>query len=151
MQKYHTISTRILAIMGVLFFFQLLLIYFSIDQSKALIWNLNQASNVELPATKALSNADMMHDGIRAVVLDALYSYQLKKYDTLSEIYNEAKEKSKLFIEQVEILEKLPLKVSTLENFLWIKLLNNIMNKQTWKTELKKLKSCYQFEQITKL
>lgn len=110
MNRPRTISFRILSLIFILFCTQACLMYFSIDQSRALIRNLTQVSQVELPATKALSNADMMHDGIRAVVLEGFYNDFLGKHELLPEVVREAEEKSKFFLEQMSLLESLPLK-----------------------------------------
>lgn len=69
--------------------------------------------NVQLPAIHNMTLADMMHDGMRSVVLASLVAAERQDVETLNSIKKEASEKSKDFKKYLEVLGSLPLHAET--------------------------------------
>jgi methyl-accepting chemotaxis protein len=104
-----SIKARIVTLIMALVIGQVALISVAVDRSHSLLQNLTNVTQVELPASRHLTLADMMHDGIRAVVLEALYDFEIKALDEIPEVEKEAKEKRDLMVETFESLKKVPL------------------------------------------
>jgi len=82
---------------------------FTFWHSAAIYTLLQDTSTKKLPAIRNMVQADMLHDGLRAVVVESLYA-KLKGEDSkISDLLNEANEKSKDFHQHIESLEGLEL------------------------------------------
>ncbi|KYG69174.1 hypothetical protein AZI87_08140 [Bdellovibrio bacteriovorus] len=84
----------------------------SFVNSTKLMNQFDNVANVQLPAVRNMTLADMMHDGLRSVVLASLLAAE-NNPEQLKEIKTEAQEKSEEFQQYLEALEKLPLNDNT--------------------------------------
>lgn len=76
---------------------------------------LDQTANQQLPAIRHMVLADMLHDGLRAVVVDSLYSGLKKDSKALANCVKEKNDKTKEFHEHIETLLKLGLSKPTVD------------------------------------
>ena len=109
MKKVVSLKVRLGILICTLLMAQAVLVFVAYNRAKSLLASLHHVSELELPATRSLTYADMMHDGIRAVVLEGLVADSKGEQGKLAEIEKEAKEKSGIFIENIEKLEGLEL------------------------------------------
>lgn len=79
----------------------------SLYNTKSMQAQIKQVTEHNLPAVRNITLADMMHDGIRAVVLEAMLSSERNEKDKLEELSKEVHEKGNDFISYVEELEKI--------------------------------------------
>lgn len=86
---------------------------FSYFNSSRLMSDFDNVADVQLPAVRNMTLADMMHDGLRSVVLASLVAAEEKNQTQLVEIQKEALEKSEEFKKYLTTLEALPLNPST--------------------------------------
>lgn len=100
---------RLFLLIGILIFAQASLIYVATTKSKALLTTLNQETNVILPATRDLTVADMMHDGLRAMVFEALYNQETNTIESLPELKKESAVKGEKFVSLIKDLQSLNL------------------------------------------
>ena len=114
--KVYSLRFRMFLLIFILLFCQAVLVGVAVVESRSLLGSLQNVSEVQLPATKYLTYSDMMHDGLRAVVLEALYSDLKNQRELLPDIEKEAKEKSANFVEYIEKLEGLRLSEETLKH-----------------------------------
>ena len=70
---------------------------------------LEKVSKVDVTVIRNLTNADMLHDGLRAVVMESIVAKSFSETDKISELKKEVKEKGVQFIGYFNELEKLPL------------------------------------------
>lgn len=82
-------------------------INFYSSQAKAKLFH--HVAKIELPAVRAMTLADMMHDGLRAVAMAAILESAKGNKEALVELLAEAREKAQSFREQLQVLEKLEL------------------------------------------
>lgn len=75
--------------------------------------DLSQVTEHNMPAIKDITLADMMHDGIRAVVLEAILSSEHNDKAKLNELSKEVHEKGNDFISHIESLKKIKFSVQT--------------------------------------
>lgn len=73
----------------------------------------DNVADVQLPAVRYMTLADMMHDGLRSVALAALVAAESKDQATLKATIDEAKEKAEEFEKYLSELEKLSLNGAT--------------------------------------
>lgn len=85
----------------------------SFQKSGQILKNLDNVSQTQLPAIRNMTLADMMHDGLRAVVFNALYAMEDKKSEELAELIKEADEKSQNFSNYLTSLQQLPIHSET--------------------------------------
>jgi methyl-accepting chemotaxis protein len=71
--------------------------------------DLGHATKVSFPAIQEMTLADMMHDGMRAVVVESLLFSVKGERESLASLATEAEEKSAEFQAHIDALEKLPL------------------------------------------
>lgn len=83
--------------------------------NKELGKNLDNISNVQLPAISNMRLADMMHDGLRAVVYRALYITDRASTEDKKEVAQELDEMSKAILSYVEEIDKLDVNPDTKE------------------------------------
>lgn len=81
--------------------------------SKKLAENFDNVASVQLPAVRNMTLADMMHDGLRSVVLASLLAAEGNDANELSAIAKEASEKSDDFKQYLANLEGLNLNENT--------------------------------------
>lgn len=81
--------------------------------STRLMNQFDNVANVQLPAVRNMTLADMMHDGLRSVVLASLVAAETGDTQGLKEIQKEAEEKSADFSKYLTTLESLPLNAET--------------------------------------
>jgi methyl-accepting chemotaxis protein len=81
--------------------------------AKKLMGELNRVAEVQLPAVRNMTLADMMHDGLRAVVLEAKLGAMEKNSEQIADAQKEFTEMSGNFKEYMQNLEALPLNPST--------------------------------------
>ncbi len=73
----------------------------------------DNVANVQLPAVRSMTLADMMHDGLRGVVMEALLQSTQGHKDKLDELAKEIGEKSADFEKYLGELDQLPLQEQT--------------------------------------
>lgn len=81
--------------------------------STSLMRQFDNVANVQLPAVRNMTLADMMHDGLRSVVLASLLAAERQQQDQMQEILKETDEKSEEFQTYLKALEELPLNPET--------------------------------------
>lgn len=86
---------------------------FSYVKSGQLLDSLNNVSKTQLPATRNMLMADMMHDGLRAVVYNAIVAAEHKNAEELAELVKEAEEKGSNFNTYINNLGELDIKQGT--------------------------------------
>jgi methyl-accepting chemotaxis protein len=86
-----------------------------------LMGDLDDVATTQLPAVKNMTYADMMHDGIRGVVLDGFFAKNEGDLGRLEELKKELDEKVGLFHSNIKDLEALKIKPSTLEAIVKVK------------------------------
>lgn len=74
---------------------------------------LEKVSKVDVTVMRNLTNADMLHDGMRAVVMEAIVAKNYNETNKLLELKNEVKEKGFRFIGYFNELEKLQAEVQS--------------------------------------
>ncbi|MBS1986079.1 MAG: MCP four helix bundle domain-containing protein [Bdellovibrionales bacterium] len=75
--------------------------------------NIDELSDVDLPATKNMALLDMMHDGLRAVAFRAVLVAPAKDEAALKEVRDEYKEMSESVTKYLDTLNKLPIAPET--------------------------------------
>lgn len=85
----------------------------SFINSTSLMGQFDNVANVQLPAVRNMTLADMMHDGLRAVVLASLLASENNDAKALEEIKKESEEKAADFKKYLAVLESLPLNAET--------------------------------------
>ncbi|MEK2643898.1 HAMP domain-containing methyl-accepting chemotaxis protein [Bdellovibrio sp. BCCA] len=85
----------------------------SFINSTRLMTQFDNVANVQLPAVRNMTLADMMHDGLRSVVLASLLSAESGEASELKNIQKESEEKSEEFKKYLSALEALPLNAET--------------------------------------
>lgn len=108
-----TLQLRIVLMVGFLMCCILFLLWFSYKQINAVFYQLEDVSQVQLPASKNMTNADMMHDGIRGVVMNAFVAHYENNFSRLEELKKEVIEKVDSFNGYIQELEKLKIKENT--------------------------------------
>ncbi len=81
--------------------------------STRLMNQFDNVANVQMPAVRNMTLADMMHDGLRSVVLASLLASQNGDLAELKNIQQESIEKSSDFKKYLSTLESLPLNLKT--------------------------------------
>lgn len=81
--------------------------------STRLMSQFDNVANVQMPAVRNMTLADMMHDGLRSVVLASLLAAQNGDLAELKNIKEESIEKSQDFKKYLTTLESLPLNSNT--------------------------------------
>lgn len=105
--------------------------FFSYTKSGQLINSLDDLAKTQLPATRNMLLADMMHDGLRAVVYNAIIAEQQKNTAELNELVKEVEEKGKEFTTYINNLSELGIKPATHEAINQVKPLLSVYAKQT--------------------
>lgn len=82
---------------------------FSLIQSSRLFAMVDHTANRQVPAVRHMVTADMLHDGLRAVVIEGYLASIKKDQKRINELVAEAKEKSKEFHEHLAKIENLGL------------------------------------------
>lgn len=85
----------------------------SFINSTKLMRDFDNVAEVQLPAVRNMTLADMMHDGLRSVVLASLLAAASNDQESLKQITEESKEKAEDFQKYLSELEKLPLNPDT--------------------------------------
>jgi methyl-accepting chemotaxis protein len=85
----------------------------SFFKSGQILGHLNNVSNTQLPAIRNMTLADMMHDGLRAVVYNSLVAADANNTDELKELKAEADEKGADFAKYIMNLDKLDINETT--------------------------------------
>ncbi len=75
---------------------------------------LDETVNTQLPAVRYMTLADMLHDSLRAIAIEAIYKAEKKETSEVAEIAKEKDEKIKDFHEYIEKLLALHLSPKTL-------------------------------------
>ncbi len=104
---------------------------FSYTKSGQLLNSITDLSKTQLPATRNMLLADMMHDGMRAVVYNAIVAAESKNVDELASLVKEAEEKGKEFNTYINNLGELGIKPATRDAINQVKPLLVIYAKQT--------------------
>ncbi|WP_374034592.1 methyl-accepting chemotaxis protein [Bdellovibrio bacteriovorus] len=81
--------------------------------STTLMNQFDNVAKVQLPAVRNMTLADMMHDGLRSVVLASLLAAEGNEAENLKAIAQETEEKAGDFQRYLQALEELPLNEST--------------------------------------
>lgn len=100
---------RLFLLIGVLIFAQASLVYVATTKSSSLLSTLNRQTNIILPATRDLTVADMMHDGLRALVFEALYSQETNNLEVIPDLKKESTEMGAKFATLIKDLQGLDL------------------------------------------
>tara|TARA_B110001454_G_scaffold219136_1_gene250320 strand:+ start:57985 stop:59403 length:1419 start_codon:yes stop_codon:yes gene_type:complete len=87
--------------------------FFSYIKSGQLLDSLHNVSKNQLPATRNMLLADMMHDGLRAVVYNAIIAAESKNSDELADLVKEVEEKGNQFSTYINNLGELGIKPAT--------------------------------------
>jgi len=107
--KNFTLSKRLwvlgISILGCLG----ILAIFSTLGSQKIMTQLTEVAQIDLPAVRNMTYADMMHDGLRGVVMESLIVAHQKDKKRTEELWHEAEEKSKEFNKYIGDLDSLPL------------------------------------------
>ncbi len=119
--KFNTLFAKIGSLVGILLFLELVVVSVAVYQAKEILKELTFTTKVQVPATNYAGTVDMLHDGLRAVVIDALYNQSIKNKDSLTEFMNEADEKKNQFVEEFNLLSQLSLNKSTLDKIEYLK------------------------------
>ncbi len=109
MKKETTLQKRLLILVTTLLLSQVALAYVATSRAKHLFARLEGVTRRELPSTRLLTLADMLHDGIRAVVMDGLYRRAIGETGKLASVVKEAQEKQQTMLDVFKELEALPL------------------------------------------
>lgn len=98
-----------------LWFFSLFFLFTVVTSNVASFWvtkklgaDTENLADIQLPSVRSMTLVDMMHDGLRAVVLEA-YLTSLEKKDNMKDVMAEAKEKNEWMIGYMNDLSKLDL------------------------------------------
>lgn len=108
-----TLKTQLWMLCGGFLVILLMVAIISNFSSSHLTNQFDNVANVQLPAVRNMTLADMMHDGLRSVVLASLLAAESNDEQGLKEAGEEAKEKAAEFTAYLENLEKLPLNEDT--------------------------------------
>ncbi|XGC80700.1 methyl-accepting chemotaxis protein [Bdellovibrio bacteriovorus] len=108
-----TLKTQLWMLCGGFLVILLLVAIISNFSSSHLTTQFDNVANVQLPAVRNMTLADMMHDGLRSVVLASLVAAESKDEQGLKEAIEEAKAKAADFTAYLENLERLPLNQDT--------------------------------------
>lgn len=87
--------------------------FFSYTKSGQLLSSINDLSKTQVPATRNMLLADMMHDGLRAVVYNAIVAADYKNADELASLVKEAEEKGNDFNTYISNLGELGIRPAT--------------------------------------
>lgn len=90
-------------------------------KSGELLNSLDNVSKTQLPATRNMLMADMMHDGLRAVVYNAIVALEYNKKEELVELAKEVTEKGDDFTKYISNLETLNINTNTRNAILAVK------------------------------
>lgn len=93
----------------------------SYAKSGELLSSLDNVSKTQLPATRNMLMADMMHDGLRAVVYNAIVASEHNRKEELEELVKEVAEKSDDFSKYINAIENLNIHKSTREAITQVK------------------------------
>lgn len=85
----------------------------SLYKASQLLEELNDVTLTQLPAVRNMTLADMMHDGLRSVILETQLAAKEKNVEKLASVETELKEKTALFNQYIDELERLQLKSET--------------------------------------
>lgn len=88
---------------------------FSYFKSGQLLNSLNDLSKTQVPATRNMLMADMMHDGLRAVVYNSIVAAEYKNAQELNDLVKEVEEKGNDFNKYINNLSELNIKPATRE------------------------------------
>ena len=108
-----TLRNRIIFLSTIMLFGLMTLAYVAYGKSKALMGQLNDVSQAQIPAVRNMTLIDMYHDGLRSVVLDSLLTVNDKNYPHFFEINQDLKEFEDGFKESIGALEGLDLRPET--------------------------------------
>ena len=108
-----TLKNRIVFLSSSILFGLMTLAYVSYGKSKALMMQLEDVSQTQLPAIRHMTLIDMYHDSIRSVVLDALLSASEKNFPHFKEISDDLKEINDNFNTSISELEGLAIAKDT--------------------------------------
>jgi methyl-accepting chemotaxis protein len=110
-----TLKNRIIFLSSVMLLGLITLAYVAYGKSKALMVQLEDVSQSQLPAVRNMTLIDMYHDGMKSVVLDSLLTVTDKNYPHFLEINENLKEFQGGFNTSFTELESLPLRRETKE------------------------------------
>lgn len=102
------IRKKIYLLVGSAFFGMVVLSALFFYSQKIMSQNSKSVGRVYLPAVRAITNADMMHDGLRAVVYRAVYAAENGDNQSMEETLTELSEFKDNFRHQLDICESLP-------------------------------------------
>lgn len=108
-----SITRQIWALTTILISGLILIGFFSYVKSGQLLSSLNNVSKTQLPATRNMLLADMMHDGLRAVVYNAIVAAEHDNIEELAELVKESEEKGNDFSTYINNLGQLDIKPTT--------------------------------------
>lgn len=108
-----TLSKRFLTLVMTMLLFITLFGAMSYYYASQLLGHLSEVSQVKLPAIKNQTLADMMHDGLRGVVMESLYLHQKGERESLKALNEEIQEKINNFRQYFSELQKLKLSSDT--------------------------------------
>lgn len=107
------ITKQIIVLSSILITGLILTGVFAFIKSGQILFNLNEVTSIEVPANKNMLLADMMHDGLRAVVYNALLAAEHKETAELDSLVKETEQKTNDFKKYISELSKLNLKSDT--------------------------------------
>lgn len=111
--NFNTITGKIRVLIALLVFFELALVVVALNKSNALLGQIKILTSLEIPAMAHSAQGDMMHDGLRAVVLEAFYYDATQQASKIPELVKETNEKSQEFLKEYEALSQLELSAKT--------------------------------------
>ncbi len=112
--KHLTLSKRIWILGSIALCNLLIFGAVAYTQAESMMGDLERAAHVQLPASRSMTLADMMHDGIRGVVMESLVTLAMQNPQHARELEKEAVDKANQFIDYIAQLEKLPIPESIL-------------------------------------
>lgn len=102
-----TIGKKLWLTTGVLFLIILITGMASYNSTRKLVEDIRRLGGTELPAVRSMTLADMMHDGIRAVIFHSIIVSASKNQEDMKEVVDEFDEFSKNIREHLEAISKL--------------------------------------------
>lgn len=112
-KKTWTVGTKIWLLSGVLLLNLLVVGAVAYWNSNTLTAELTQMAEVQLPAVRTMTLADMMHDGIRANVLSSIIVSGASDADEIRAVRQESEEFAKNIVDYLAVLQKLKLPDAT--------------------------------------
>lgn len=109
-----SITKQIWTLTAVLILGLIVVGFFSYTKSGQLLSSLDNVSKTQLQATKYMLQADMMHDGLRAVVYASIYALEQKNTAELAELVKETDEKANDFADHIKNLSSLKINQATM-------------------------------------